>query len=270
MFSLIARRLTYANIAATLALLFAMSGGALAASHYLISSTKQISPKVLKSLKGTNGANGATGATGATGAAGPVGPTGPAGAKGETGLQGKEGKEGIEGKAGKEGKEGKTGATGVTGFTKVLPSKETETGTLVAAGYPVNACQEHGLFGSEECAAYDSEYGEGYATHPAVVGLSFAIPLKEAPTTVNVIGAGEGFGEPHKNLPAGCEGEWNWEKPGAKPGNLCIYEQGVGASVTGLKQTMVSTSGVALKIERSVGNETKEYVVQGTWAVTAE
>ncbi|MHB8240434.1 MAG: hypothetical protein ACYDHN_00430 [Solirubrobacteraceae bacterium] len=44
------KRLTYANVTATLALVFSMSGGALAASHYLIRSTKQISPKVLRSF----------------------------------------------------------------------------------------------------------------------------------------------------------------------------------------------------------------------------
>jgi hypothetical protein len=44
--------LNYANVAATLALLFAMSGGAFAAGHYLINSTTQISPKVLKQLRG--------------------------------------------------------------------------------------------------------------------------------------------------------------------------------------------------------------------------
>jgi hypothetical protein len=80
------RRLSYANVTATLALVFAMSGGALAANHYLINSTKQISPKVLKKLRGLKGPTGpggktgAAGATGATGATGPQGPaTGPAG-----------------------------------------------------------------------------------------------------------------------------------------------------------------------------------------------
>jgi hypothetical protein len=48
------RHLTYANVAATLALIFAMSGSALAAKHYLLSSTSQISPKVLKSLAETD------------------------------------------------------------------------------------------------------------------------------------------------------------------------------------------------------------------------
>jgi hypothetical protein len=44
------KRFSYANVVATLALVLAMSGGALAASHYLITSTKQISPRVLKKL----------------------------------------------------------------------------------------------------------------------------------------------------------------------------------------------------------------------------
>lgn len=79
------KRITYANVTATLALVFAMSGGALAANHYLITSTKQISPKVLKKLKGKTGATGAPGATGAAG---------------------KEGTPGKEGAAGKEGKAG--------------------------------------------------------------------------------------------------------------------------------------------------------------------
>ena len=34
------RHLNYANVTATLALVFAMSGGALAAKHYLVSSPK--------------------------------------------------------------------------------------------------------------------------------------------------------------------------------------------------------------------------------------
>ena len=54
------KHLTYANVAATLALVFAMSGGALAAKHYLINSTKQINPKVLKKLRGAKGTTGAS------------------------------------------------------------------------------------------------------------------------------------------------------------------------------------------------------------------
>jgi hypothetical protein len=48
----IRKHLSYANVVATIALVFAMSGSALAAKHYLITSTNQISPKVLKKLAG--------------------------------------------------------------------------------------------------------------------------------------------------------------------------------------------------------------------------
>jgi hypothetical protein len=88
------RRCSYANVTATLALVFSMSGGALAAKHYLVTSTKQFSPKVLAALKGK------------------VGSTGSAGAQGREGPQGKEGKQGLEGKEGKPGKEGKEGPEG--------------------------------------------------------------------------------------------------------------------------------------------------------------
>jgi collagen triple helix repeat protein len=113
-------RLTYANIAATLALVFAMSGGALAASKFLITSTKQIKPSVLAQLKGKAGKNGAPGAQGPAGVAGPAGPQG---------LPGVNGKDGAPGPEGKEGKTGATGKEGATGFTATLPKGATETGT---------------------------------------------------------------------------------------------------------------------------------------------
>jgi hypothetical protein len=86
--SAIHRRLTYANVAATLALVFSMTGGALAAKHYLITSTKQISPKVLRQLKGRSGTTGHNGANGANGAPGTPGAAGTPGAQGAQGPQG--------------------------------------------------------------------------------------------------------------------------------------------------------------------------------------
>ncbi len=82
----IGARLTYANVAATLALVLAMSGGALAAKHYLINSTKQINPKVLKKLHGARGAVGPNGLVGPEGVQGPQGRTGPRGERGEAGF----------------------------------------------------------------------------------------------------------------------------------------------------------------------------------------
>ncbi len=80
--SKIRRHLTYANVAATMALVFAMGGTAVAAKHYLINSIRQIRPSVVKELHGANGKNGLPGAAGKTGATGKTGYTGPAGKNG--------------------------------------------------------------------------------------------------------------------------------------------------------------------------------------------
>src|SRR5579872_4925568 len=91
MVSAIRRHLSYANVVATLALLFAMSGGALAASHYLINSTRQINPKVLRKLKGNRGPRGRTGVPGVS----IQGPSGAPGARGPRGEAGHEGPAGL-------------------------------------------------------------------------------------------------------------------------------------------------------------------------------
>jgi len=150
--------MSYANVVATLALFFAVSGGAAyAASHYLITSTKQIKPSVLASLKGKAGPAGPAGpagsagaaGTGTAGSAGPAGPAGPAG----TGTEGKEGKgvtsapfTGPKGTCleggtaftsasgttyacnGEVGAQGPPGKNGVIHGAEPLPSGATETG----------------------------------------------------------------------------------------------------------------------------------------------
>jgi hypothetical protein len=121
------RRLSYANVVATLALVFAMSGGALAANHYLINSTKQISPKVLKKLKGNAGKNGAPGAPAAAGVTGPVGPAG------------SPGKEGSPGKDGKEGKQGEPGAPAAKYFAHIAYSAGTPSVAFGTEGISVKS-----------------------------------------------------------------------------------------------------------------------------------
>jgi hypothetical protein len=99
---------------AILALVFAMVGGAYAASGGLTGKQKKEVEKIAKKYAGK------------TGPAGSQGPAGPAGAKGDTGTNGKDGTNGTNGKEGPEGKQGKDGTTG---FTETLPSGETETGS---------------------------------------------------------------------------------------------------------------------------------------------
>jgi hypothetical protein len=60
---------------AAIALFLALGGTSLAAKHYLINSTKQIKPSVLKALQGRSGPKGATGPAGAAGSQGPAGPS---------------------------------------------------------------------------------------------------------------------------------------------------------------------------------------------------
>jgi hypothetical protein len=69
-------RLSYANVVATLALVFSMSGGAFAAQHYLITKVSQISPSVRAQLRGDTGRAGPRGLQGTGGPAGPQGPAG--------------------------------------------------------------------------------------------------------------------------------------------------------------------------------------------------
>lgn len=117
MLSLLRRRVTYANVAMTLALVFAMAGGAFAASHaakakpkkhkssVLITSTKQISNSVLNALKGK------------------IGPVGPAGPEGKPGPQGPQGPQGLPGAAGKNGTNGTNGTNGVSATTESFTGK---------------------------------------------------------------------------------------------------------------------------------------------------
>jgi hypothetical protein len=281
MFSVLRRRLTYANIAATLALVFAMSGGAYAASKYLITSTKQISPKVLKSLKGANGKGGAAGPAGA---AGPQGPAGAVGAKGETGAVGGAGANGVSVTSAEVAKSsatcnkqggseftsasgkatacnGKEGSPWTAGGT--LPSGKTETGAWA--------------FGPLSAAAVT---GGGL-----IVPISFAIPLaspldashvhyiNENGQEVTGITFKEEKAEETTAAPTECLG--TVEAPSAQPGNLCVYtaaklnavasSESIGQLGTG--STGASTAGAALSFE-TFGGGGAQHIGKGTWAVT--
>jgi hypothetical protein len=217
MFSWIRRRCSYANVTATLALFFAMTGGALAASHYLITSTKQIKPSVLKSLAGKAGPAGPAGLAGAVGAKGESGATG-------TGTPGVEGHEGKEGPKGKEGHEGKEGLPGVIHPGETLAPGASETGMWAASGSGDEGqlCVPN----AEEAPVITSEGGSsgcptGYTFdklgNVAVGVISFTIPLEAA-----LGGEAVHYLKYEQKAAGHCEG--SFEKPTAEPGNLCVYE----------------------------------------------
>lgn len=108
MFSLMRNRFGVPGVIAVIALVFAMIGGAYAASGGLTSKQKKEVKKIAKSeaqkLVGT----------GPTGPAGPAGPPGTAGAQGPTGPEGPEGLQGPAGANGTNGADGKTVLSGTT------------------------------------------------------------------------------------------------------------------------------------------------------------
>jgi hypothetical protein len=251
-FNAVRKRCSYANVAVTLALVFAMTGGAYAAKRYIITSTKQIKPSVLKQLKGKVGPAGRAGAAGPVGPAGPTGPAGAgtAGAKGETGPQGAEGKQGPQGIQGVEGKQGEKGETG---FTETLPSGKTEEGT------------------------WSILYHASEAALPGSSAISFPIPLA-ADVPATFIGAEEGEGEAKENeslLEGKCTG--NHEKPGAVKGHLCVFafsveNAGLYIGITHFLSPEGSGFGIAGKAGIIVAAQSEgegNVAANGTWAVTA-
>jgi Collagen triple helix repeat (20 copies) len=104
--------------------LFIALGGTAFASHFLITSTNQIKPSVLKKLQGKTGRPGAKGVTGAAGAQGKEGPVGRDGKDGAAGIGGPTGPAGKEGTPGKEGKEGPPGPSQLTHLEVVRSEEE--------------------------------------------------------------------------------------------------------------------------------------------------
>jgi hypothetical protein len=104
------RYLNYSNITATIALIFAMGGSAIAAKHYLITNINQIKPSIIHQLKGEKGEQGEKGEKGLS-FIGPRGYTGEQGYKGEQG-ESRQGPIGLQGPIGPKGEKGEIGETG--------------------------------------------------------------------------------------------------------------------------------------------------------------
>ncbi|HSS04293.1 MAG TPA: hypothetical protein VLK89_03765 [Solirubrobacterales bacterium] len=271
MLSPLRNRFGIPGVISVIALVFAMMGGAYAA-------TNNSGGKATASAKAKKGPRGPKGPAGPAGAAGPAGPAGPAGAKGDKGDAGAQGKEGPQGPQGIPGTPGKNGTNGTTGFTKTLPSKATETGSWA--------------FGETDTEA-------GYQQVP----ISFSIPLA---TGLSGTGCGTVEPGPPPHVPSTCRVHYidpnakevgTFEEafleegvastachgsaaaPTADPGNLCVYTTATTKlnlsfnewiSQAGDKESSpgASTIGAVLSFQYFGGPNGK--LGSGTWAVTAE
>jgi hypothetical protein len=245
MFSAIRKRIKPGTFIATIALLFAMTGGAYAAKKYLITSTKQISPSVLKALKGKAGPTGPSGASG-TGAPGPAGPAGPAGPGGGPGAKGENGAPGAKGENGAPGAKGESGTPGEPG-EPWTPNNQLPVGAV-------------------ETGAWATPEGSGLLR--AAISFPIQLPNELDVSHVHYITLEQ---QTNKELPTGCSG--TLDNPAASSGNLCVFEGveshpketaiiekaghgfgGQGAGVAGAQVLVVPTG---------------EASFSGTWAVRA-
>ncbi|HXS33185.1 MAG TPA: hypothetical protein VN758_05350 [Solirubrobacterales bacterium] len=267
MFSTLRNRFGIPGVISVIALVFAMFGGAYAASN---SSGGGKATASAKGKPGPRGKTGKTGPAGPQGPAGPVGPAGPAGAKGDAGAPGANGTNGAPGTPGTNGTsvvasaeatgtgncEGRGGSKFVTGATttyacngkegagggggggwsKTLPPGETETGAW-------------SFFGEEKSEQISS--------------ISFSIPLSPAST----VGITPHFTDTDGD--ATCTGTSS--NPTAPAGKICFYiaENNVITSLLVLNTDYigpnVGTGGAFLYAE----NADADNFAFGSFAITA-
>lgn len=263
----IRKRLTYTNVAMTIALIFAMSGGAYAASKYVITSTKQISPKVLAALKGKAGKPGAAGPAGAQGPAGPAGGVGPTGPQGVPGEKGTDGGPGESVTATSLAVKNAHCEEGGSEFTTGGKHTYACTGSPWPAGGTLPA-------GKSESGAWSTIYEATAAKQPGSSAISFGIPLKSEPE-LHFIGTNEELaGEPHEAAAIKehkCSG--SSEEPEAAPGNLCVFAR-LAVNTTeylllGFEPTHFVNPGRSGVSVVSASEAAGEVLTAGAWVVTA-
>jgi Collagen triple helix repeat (20 copies) len=267
---------------AVIALVFAMLGGAYAATND--------SGKATASAKAKKGPRGPKGPKGDTG---PAGPAGPAGAKGDTGAKGDKGDKGDTGNTGAQGPAGKSvtlttepegtncGA-GTGGGVKVEVESNAASKKYVCNGSPWTA---GGTLPSGKTETGNwAISGLALTEQPAATAISFPIPLAEAPTNAVLLNKAETDNSTTSPV-QGCKLDPTdpTTLPVAPKDTLCVFtrrelpEDGKVKSVTGdgnysaLKSAGRTGAYVwgepfIVAEELGLGN----FALTGTWAVTAK
>jgi Collagen triple helix repeat (20 copies) len=235
MFSPLRNRFGIPGVISVIALVFAMFGGAYAASN------NSGGGKATASAKGKPGPPGPRGKTGKTGPAGPAGPQGPAGANG------------AKGDTGAPGSNGTNGSNGASVTNTVVPTSSATCGHLggaefkVGSGAPTTAC--NGKEGEEGEEGPQGEPWTAGGTLPpgATETGSWAFDVNEAGVEVLepisfpiklsalISEAHVHYGIEEPAFHSICSG--TILNPTAPPGELCVYQSPVeflGADLKGV------------------------------------
>jgi hypothetical protein len=292
MFGRIRTHLSYANVAATMALVFALTGGAVAASSHSggsngnsfikasasVASTQAHAVVAKKKSSSKGGARGPAGPKGATGAAGPAGPAGPTGATGATGAAGPAGSAGVAGANGEKGEKGETGPAGAAGETGpegvcsttdcTLPVGASETGTWITHA----EAPEGSSVGSTAFAPISFPIR---LPKPIVIGKAYHFTQAQTEKEEFEVGG----------KPTGCKlANKNVEEPEATiKGTLCIftaeseetswpdawkYEDMNSPNYSNVDAA--GPTGTVMLFGENNDKEALNVLARGTWAVTAE
>jgi hypothetical protein len=272
MFSTLRNRFGIPGVISVMALVFAMFGGAYAASN---SSDGGKATASAKAKKGPRGPKGATGPAGPAGPQGPAGPKGDAGASGSNGTPGTAGTNGTNGtsvtsepvgpgpncinggvkfkSASPEAAFACNGANGANGTQGPKGDPWTAGGTL-----PVGST-EKGVWGIGAPFSNEINY-----IAPISFGVPLALPLDEAHAVFVP-------SSPPNPDPTHCSG--SFQNPKSASGYLCVYEAGstnmkVVAVTNESLQPGAGISGAAVVAVTEESNLAPEAYVTGTWAVT--
>jgi hypothetical protein len=259
MFSPLRNRFGIPGVISVIALVFAMMGGAYAASNNGGKATASA-----KAKKGPRGPKGPKGDTGPAGPAGPAGPQGPAGAKGDNGSKGANGESVTVGGASVgECPNGGTKFSNGTGSGKACTGAKGNAGPQ---GPPGPSCNPEGECLLPSGATETGYWGaSGKGVEALVTPISFPLRLSDEVGTFLYVTQEEAENE---TAPAECPG--SFADPKSAPDEvvaLCVYE--------GFKEENVSapllfggahTGGAVLRF--AVSDEL-EAEAHGSWAVAA-
>lgn len=279
MFSPLRNRFGIPGVISVIALVFAMLGGAYAASNSGGSGKATASAKA---KRGPRGPKGATGPAGPAGAAGAQGPAGSAGEKGADGAKGATGATGANGQSvtttaigpfGECGEQEGVKLTSASGNSKVCDGAEGPQG---AAGSPWTA--------GGTLPAGSTETGDWVlADQSPVVGLpgfesnytviSFPVPLASGLEGEDTFYVGQS-----ETVPAQCDnpahaGAPSAFNPEADPGELCVFTYENVFAIDNPNVVVISADGFVTEGTSVSGaflskSKTTSGFLAGSWAVT--